>query len=81
MRSPVAELEKQLKELREFSASWGKQQCQPSRLPGAPGVWTTNQRVHMEGPMAPATYVAEDVLVGHQWDEGPLGLRWLDMPV
>ena len=28
--------------------------------------WTTNQRVHMEGPIALATYVAEDDLVGHQ---------------
>jgi hypothetical protein len=28
-------------------------------------------RVHMEGPMAPATYVAEDGLVGHQWESGP----------
>ena len=27
---------------------------------------TTNQRVHMEGPMAPVAYVAEDGLVGHQ---------------
>jgi hypothetical protein len=27
----------------------------------------------MEGPIAPATYVAEDGLVGHQWEERPLG--------
>jgi hypothetical protein len=27
--------------------------------------------------MAPATYVAEDGLVGHQWEEGPLVLRCL----
>jgi hypothetical protein len=31
-------------------------------------------RVHMGGPMAPATYVAEDTLVGHQWEERPLVL-------
>ena len=31
----------------------------------APGDWTTNQRVHMEGPMALATYVGEDGLVGY----------------
>jgi hypothetical protein len=30
-------------------------------------VLTTNQRVHMEVPMAPAAYVAKDVLVWHQW--------------
>jgi hypothetical protein len=49
--------------------------------PGAPRDWTTNQRVHMEGPMALATYVAEDGLVGHQWEEKPLGLRGFDAPV
>ena len=27
---------------------------------------TTNQGVHMEGPKAPAAYIAEDGLVGHQ---------------
>jgi hypothetical protein len=41
---------------------------------------TTNQRVHMEGPMAPATYIAEDVLV-KQWEEIPLILGRLDAPV
>ncbi|KRY94964.1 hypothetical protein T4B_4070 [Trichinella pseudospiralis] len=30
--------------------------------------------VHMEGPMAPAAYVAEDGLVSHQWEERPLVL-------
>jgi hypothetical protein len=35
--------------------------------PRAPGDWTTNQKIHMERPMALAAYVAEDVLVGHQW--------------
>jgi hypothetical protein len=44
----------------------------PSR---APGDWTTNQRVRMEGPLAPVAYVAEDGPVGHQWEERPLGLR------
>ena len=31
--------------------------------------------------MALATYVAEDGLVGHQWEERPLGLRVFDAPV
>ena len=58
-------------ELRGIAALWGEQQCQPSRptlLPtlGAPRDWTPNQRVHMERPMALATYVAEDGLVEHQ---------------
>ena len=49
--------------------------------PRAPGDWTTNQRIHMERPMALATYVAEGGLVGHQWEELPLGLRGFDAPV
>jgi hypothetical protein len=30
--------------------------------------------------MAPAAYVAEDSLVGHQWEERPLVLKRLDAP-
>ena len=26
----------------------------------------------MEGPMVPAAYVAEDGLIGHQWEKRPL---------
>ena len=37
-------------------------------------------KIHMEGPMASA-YVAEDGLVGHQWEERPLGLRVFNAPV
>jgi hypothetical protein len=36
---------------------------------------------YMERPMALATYVAEDGLVGHQWEERPSSLRMLDAPV
>jgi hypothetical protein len=35
----------------------------------------------MEGLMAPAAYVTEDGLVRHQWEEKPLALRRLDVPV
>jgi hypothetical protein len=35
----------------------------------------------MKGPMVIATYVAEDDLVGCQWEEKPLILRRLDAPV
>ena len=71
----MEELEKGVKELRGFAAPWGEQHCQLARpLIGAPRDWTTNQRVHTEGPMAPAAYVVEDGLVGHQWGR-PLGLR------
>jgi hypothetical protein len=52
-----------------------------ARPPGAPGNWTTNQRVHMKGPMSEATYVAEDGLVGHQWEDRSLGLRLFNAPV
>ena len=34
----------------------------------------TNQRKHMVGLMALAVYVAENDLVGHQWEERPLVL-------
>jgi hypothetical protein len=37
----------------------------------APWDSTITQTVHMEGLMAPAPYVAEDGLVGHQWEERP----------
>jgi hypothetical protein len=37
----------------------------------------TNKRVHM----TPVTYVAEDGLVGYQWEERPLELLRLDVPV
>ena len=77
----MEELEKELKELRGLAAPWREQQCQLARPPGTSRYWTTNQRVHMEGPMALATYVAEDDLVGHQWEERPLGLRVFDAPV
>jgi hypothetical protein len=49
--------------------------------PRAPRDWTTNQRVHIEGPMALDTFVTEYGLVGHQWEERSLGLRVFDVPV
>ena len=56
--SLMEELEKGMKELRGFTALWGKQQCQQDRPPGPPREWTTNQRTHMEELMNLATYVA-----------------------
>jgi hypothetical protein len=32
-------------------------------------------------PMAPAAYIAEDDIVGHQWEEKPLGLRVINAPL
>ena len=40
-----------------------------------------NQRVYLEGPMAPAEYVAEDGFIGHQWEKRPLVLWRLDAPL
>jgi hypothetical protein len=77
----MEELEKELKELRGFVSQWREQKCQQARSPGTPRDWTTNQRIHMEGPMALVTFVAKDGLVGHQWEESPLGLRVFDTPI
>jgi hypothetical protein len=73
--SPIEEMQKGLKELREVAAPWREQQCQPDRPHRVPGDWTTNQRVHMEGPTALASYVEEDGIVGHQWKKQALSLR------
>jgi hypothetical protein len=63
----MEELEKGLEELRRFAVPWGEQQCQKARHPPeAPTDWTSNLRVHMEGSIALATYVAEDSLFGNQ---------------
>ena len=77
MGSLMEELEKGLKELRGFAAPWREQQCQPARsrrLDHHPKI--TYGRIH-----GPAAYVAEDGLVGHQWEERPLGLRVFNAPV
>jgi hypothetical protein len=42
--------------------------------PAPPFLSIKKQRVDMEGSMAPTAYVAEDGLVGHQWEERPLVL-------
>jgi hypothetical protein len=77
----MEELEKELKELEGFAAPWREQQCQQVRSPRDPRDWVTNQRIHMERPMALAIYVAEDGLVGHHWEERLLILRVFDASV
>jgi hypothetical protein len=73
----IEELEKGLKELRGFAGTWEinsvnrPDTASPHR---APGDMTTNQRVHMEGPVVLVAYVGEDGLV-HKWEEWPLDLR------
>jgi hypothetical protein len=60
------------------SANWTDP---PTPTPRVPVDWDTNQRVHMEGPMALAAKVAENGLVGTQLEERPLGLRVFNAPV
>jgi hypothetical protein len=58
----MEELEKGLKELKGFSNQGNNNNINQPELPGI----KPPSRVHMEGPMAPAVYVAENGLVGHQ---------------
>jgi hypothetical protein len=57
--------------LRGFTGPWRDQQCQEARTLGATRDWTTNQRVHMEGTMAPTPSVAEHGLVDISRRRGP----------
>ena len=78
----MVKIEKGLKELRGFATPLREQQCQQTRLPLTEcHSWTTNQRIHIEGPMALATYVGKHGPVAHQWEERPLGLRMFDASV
>ena len=52
-------------------------QSVPPELPGT----KLQTRVHMEGLMAPAAYVSEDGIDGHEREEWSLILRWLDAPI
>jgi hypothetical protein len=77
----MEEMEKGLKELRGVCKPMEGATVSTDQTPRSSWDRTANQRVHMEGPMALATYVAEDGLVGHQWEEWPLGLRVFNAPV
>jgi hypothetical protein len=77
----MGDSEKGRKELRGYAAPCGETTVLTGQTPRAPRDWTNNQRLHMEGPMVLATYVAEDGLVGYQWKERPLGLRVFDAPM
>ena len=59
--SLMEELEMRLKELGGGGgcSSMKGAKVSTGQTPGAPEDWTTNQRIHMEGPMALAIYVAE----------------------
>jgi hypothetical protein len=51
---------------------------QLARPPGAPRDWTTNQRVHMEGPMAPTAYVQRMALLDISGRRGPWAYECLE---
>jgi hypothetical protein len=55
-----------------------KQQYQLTGPPRAPRDETTNQRVYMDGSMAPAMSIAKDSLIWHQWEGKCLVLWRLD---
>jgi hypothetical protein len=52
----------------------GKTTISTNQMPQSSQGVNYQQKVHMKGPMAPAAYVAEDGLVGHQWKERSLVL-------
>jgi hypothetical protein len=75
MGSLIEDFEKGLKELRGLQPHWGSNSV--NRPPPLPHPTATpqhlkllgtepKQRIHMEGTMALAAYMAEDGLVGHQ---------------
>jgi hypothetical protein len=69
-QSLIEELEKRPKELRGV--------CRTMEGATVSTGQTTRDPVdHMDRTMAQATYIAEDGLVGHQWEELPLGLSVL----
>ena len=57
--SPMKELEKVPRELKEYEAPQEEHQYELTSIPRVPWNYTTNQRKHMVGLMALA-YVAED---------------------
>jgi hypothetical protein len=70
----MKELEKVPKELKGFAAPLEEQQYKLISTPRVSRDYTTNQRVHMVGLMALAAFVAQDGLVGHQYEVRPLVL-------
>jgi hypothetical protein len=75
------ELEKGLKDLRVFAAPRREQQCQLLGGRGKLDHQPKSTHGGTCGPVAPAANMAEDGLVGHQWEERPSGLRVFNAPV
>jgi hypothetical protein len=51
------------------------------QISGNSWAWTTNQRIYMEVSMVLAAYVAEDDLVGHQWERCFISLPKLEAKI
>jgi hypothetical protein len=77
----MEELEKGLKELKGFATHRKDNNITNQTNPQSSQGINHQQRVHMEGPMALAAYIAEDGFGRHQWDERLLVLGRLDTPV
>lgn len=77
----MEELEREWRSFRGLQSHGGSNSVNRLDSPGVAREWTTNERIHMEGPMMLTTYVAKDGLVGHQWEERPSGLRVFSAPV
>jgi hypothetical protein len=80
MRTSVLELEEGLKEPKRIATPSEEQQYKLTRTPRVPRDSNTNQKVHLEGPLAPAAYVAEECHIWHQWEGRPLVLCRFDDP-
>ena len=73
--SLMEDLENGLKELMGFATQGEKNSVnQPDHL-DLLGTGLQTKQYTMEGPMSLAAYVAEGVLVGHQWEEQRLSLK------
>jgi hypothetical protein len=70
----VKDLEKGLKELNSLQPYRKKHNINEPDPPSSQGLNHQPKSTHGERPMAPATYVAEDYLVRHQWEERSLVL-------
>jgi hypothetical protein len=80
--SQIEELEKELKELKGLLSLWGEQQRQLARPPVLQGTRPlTKYYTWRDSWFWPYMYVAEDGLVGHEWQEWLLALSGFRVPV